>query len=109
MEREIQHVMAEMLIHGLKVPLPGFASVVEVDASPDLRSARVFIRVAGDAKAQSKASEILEEQRGFIQRQLSDQLNIKFTPKLKFVIGGAAPGQVDEVEQMLANLRRPHI
>ena len=107
-EREIRQVLAEMLIHGLKIPLPGFASVVDVDASGDLRSARVFVRVAGTAKDREKAEQILLEQIGLIQREVAGQLQTKFCPKLKFIVGGASEGQIDEVEMMLANLNRRH-
>lgn len=106
-EREIKEVMANLLIHGLKVPLPGFASVVHVDVSGDLRTAKIFVRVAGSPQDHSIAEELLNEQKGSIQRELGNALKTKFCPVVRFVVGGAPAHQVDDVERMLANLRRP--
>ncbi len=106
-EREIQHAMAEMLIHGLKIPLPGFASVLEVKASPDLRQAKVYIRVAGSKANQAEAAELLERQHGHIQREINAHLKIKYCPVLRFIVGGVSEeGEIDEIEMMLANLHR---
>lgn len=105
--REIKEILSSHFISGLKVPLPGFVSVVEVDVSPDMRSAKVFLRVAGSLKERSEAEQVLESQRGEIQRELGRGLNSKFCPVLKFVVGGPSEAHMDEVEQMLANLHRP--
>ena len=106
-EREIKEVLANLLIHGLKIPLPGFASVVHVDVSGDLRTAKVFVRVAGSHEDYTVAEELLNEQKGSIQKELGLALRTKFCPVVRFVVGGAPANQVDDVERMLANLRRP--
>lgn len=108
-ERELKQILAEVLHHGLKIPLPGYSSVVHVDVTPDLRSAKVFVRVAGTDKDRSKAEDLLEEQRGQIQKRVGEVLNAKFCPVLRFKVGGDPSGKMDEVEKLLANLNRPRI
>lgn len=106
-ERELKQVLAEVIHHGLKLPLPGYSSVVHVDVTPDLRSARVFVRVAGTDKDRGEAEELLEKQRVQIQKRVSEELNTKFCPVLRFKVGGDPSGRMDEVERLLANLNRP--
>ncbi len=106
-ERELTQVLAEVIHHGLKLPLPGFAAVVHVDVTPDLRSAKVYVRVAGTEKDRSKAEDLLGQQRPQIQRKVSDALDAKFCPVLRFVVGGAPTKEKDDVEVLLANLNRP--
>ena len=108
-ERELTQVLAEVIHHGLKLPLPGFAAVVHVDVSPDLRSAKVFVRVAGTDKDRAGAEELLGQQRHQIQRKVGDALNARFCPVLRFVVGGPPAGAMDDVELLLANLNRPRI
>jgi ribosome-binding factor A len=106
-EREIKHALSELFIHGLKIPLPGLATVVHVDATPDLRSANVFVKVAGSAKDRSEAEALLEKQRKQIQHEINERLQTKFCPILRFKVGGESGNtHLDEVEKMLANLHR---
>ena len=105
-EREIKERLSQILLSELKIPLPGFVSIVEVKASPDLRNAKVYVRVAGTDKDRSEAETILMDQRAWIQGQVAKDLKLRFNPVLKFLIGGSTPGPVDEVEELLANLHR---
>lgn len=105
--REIKEILSSHFLSGLKVPIPGFVSIVDVDVSPDLRSAKVFLRVAGSTQERAEAEKVLQSQRAEVQRELGRGLNAKFCPALKFVIGGPSEAQMDDVERMLANLHRP--
>ncbi|MCL5883241.1 MAG: 30S ribosome-binding factor RbfA, partial [Actinobacteria bacterium] len=44
----VREVLSEAITGGLKDPRIGFVTVVSVDTSPDLRSAKVYISVLGD-------------------------------------------------------------
>src|SRR5207249_1292871 len=49
----IKEQVGEIIQHQLKDPRIGFASVTDVEVSMDLRHAKVFISVLGDAQAKS--------------------------------------------------------
>ena len=105
-EREIKQALAELLISGLKLPLPGFSSVANVDAGGDLRTATVYVRVAGTEAERRQAEKLLLKQRGHIQSEIAARLQARYCPVLTFVVGGVPDDQVDEIEVMLANLNR---
>lgn len=105
-EREIKECLAQILLRELKIPLPGFVSIVEVGLSPDLRSARVYLRVAGGEAEKKEADTILTAQRTWIQNRVGKDLRMKFSPVLKFILGSSTSDQVDDIERMLANLHR---
>ncbi|HEY6770887.1 MAG TPA: 30S ribosome-binding factor RbfA, partial [Solirubrobacterales bacterium] len=44
----IREILGDAIATGLKDPRIGFVTVTEVDTSPDLRSARVYVSVLGD-------------------------------------------------------------
>lgn len=109
-ERELKETLARLLHQGLKLPIPGYAAIVHVDVTADLRSAKVFVRVAGSEEARSEAERLLNEQRPWLQRQVAAQLQTRFCPVLNFKVGGSPQEPLnDEVEKLLANLNRPEL
>ena len=61
-------------------------TVLRAEVSGDLRAAKVYVSVMGDAKTQSLTMHGLESARGFIQAKVADRLQTKNTPVLKFVL-----------------------
>jgi ribosome-binding factor A len=60
-------------------------SVREVDVSPDLRHAKVHISVLGGNDIINKqVLKFLRKERGFLQRKISKDLVLKYTPILEF-------------------------
>jgi ribosome-binding factor A len=80
----VREVLSSQLAIGLKDPRIGFVTVTGVDTSPDLRAARVYVSVLGDAEARQAALDGLTSSRGFLQAQIGDQLRMKRTPALSF-------------------------
>ena len=70
----------------LKDPRARNVTVLRTEVSPDLRTARVFVSVMGDEKAQSLAMHGLRSARGFIQSRIADRLELRYTPILQFVL-----------------------
>ena len=48
-DEAMREVLSDALSEGLKDPRVGFVTVTDVKTSPDLRHARVFVSVLGDA------------------------------------------------------------
>jgi ribosome-binding factor A len=59
--------------------------VTAVHTSSDLRHARVFVSVLGDAAVRDRSLAGLRSAHGFLQRRVADELHIKHTPALDFV------------------------
>jgi ribosome-binding factor A len=75
-------------------PRVSLASINEVDVSPDLRHARVWVSVLGPDEDREVAIETLRKAAGFIRRQLGRHVNLRATPELVFELDhGAEHGQ----------------
>jgi ribosome-binding factor A len=82
----IRESVSTTILFELKDPRVKNVTVIRAEAAPDLRTAKVYISVMGDAKKQSLCLHGLESARGFIQAKLADRLQTRYTPVLRFVI-----------------------
>ena len=81
---EIRQVLGEVIATGLKDPRIGFVTVTDVDTSPDLRTARVYVSVLGGESEREKALAGLRSSHGFLQGRIAAELRMKRTPTLTF-------------------------
>ena len=82
---EIQRELAS-LIPGVKDPrVSGLISITNVEVTPDLRFAKVYVSVleADRAKDTMKG---LKSAGGYLRRELGARLNLRHTPQLDFVL-----------------------
>jgi len=101
------HLLSQYILHRLTEPLPCLASVVSVNVNPDLRNAKIFVKVNGGQEDEASARVILETERVRMQKYVASELKVKFCPVLKFIVGGGSKGPMDEVDRMLAELHKP--
>jgi ribosome-binding factor A len=81
----VREVLSEALASGLKDPRIGFVTVVSVDTSPDLSTAKVYVSVLGDEEELARTLEGLTCSHGYLQSLISSQLGLKRTPRLTFL------------------------
>jgi ribosome-binding factor A len=81
----VKEVVSGHIAEDLKDPRIGFVTVTGVETSADLRSARVFVSVLGDAAEREAALAGLASASGFLQKLAGEQLRMKRTPTLTFV------------------------
>ena len=82
----IRESVSTTILYGLRDPRVKNVTVLRAEVSGDLRAAKVYVSVMGDAKAQSLTMHGLDSARGFIQSKVADRLQTKNTPVLKFVL-----------------------
>jgi ribosome-binding factor A len=80
----VRAVLSEAIASDLHDPRVGFVTVTGVKTSPDLRHARVYVSVLGDAEARTASLEGLSSAHGFLQGVIATQLSLKHTPTLTF-------------------------
>ena len=81
LRQEISHVLATQL----KDPrLSSIVSITSVDASSDLRLAKVFVSVLGSQQEKGDTLKALKSASGFIHRNVRNQLKLKNVPSLVF-------------------------
>jgi ribosome-binding factor A len=76
--------IAEILQRKLKDPRVEMVTISFVEASPDLRQARVFVSVYGDREARDVALDGLKSAAGFIRSELMKVLHLRPMPFLEF-------------------------
>ncbi|HET6496732.1 MAG TPA: 30S ribosome-binding factor RbfA [Thermoleophilia bacterium] len=74
-----------ILAEGLKDPRVGFVTVTGVEATPDLRQAKVYVSVLGVHAERVATMTALDRSRGYLQARLSETLRMKRTPQLQFI------------------------
>lgn len=74
------------VLFGLRDPRVKNVTVLGAEVTGDLRAAKIFVTIMGDAKAQSLAMHGLNSAKGFIQAKVADRLQTKYTPVLSFVL-----------------------
>jgi ribosome-binding factor A len=80
----IREVLGDAIATGLKDPRIGFVTVTEVDTSPDLRTARVYVSVLGDQHERERSLAGLESSHGVLQGKIAGAMRLKRTPTLTF-------------------------
>ena len=83
-ERAYAQAFAEVLGE-LKSPLPALCTVVRVDMSPDLRSARVYLSMYGETSAEQTSRRLLRRAQTFLQSEVGRRVGLRFTPALTIV------------------------
>lgn len=97
--------LGQLILHRVKDPRLGFVTVTHVDVSPDLRSAMVFYSVLGNAKAKKDSQTALEKSAGFLQKEIGDALQLRYTPKLAFKLDDSLE-QSMEVDKLFHKLQQ---
>ena len=80
----IREVIGDAISTELDDPRIGFVTVTAVDTAPDLRSARVFVSVLGDAEDRERTLAGLTASHGLLQARIANEMRIKYTPTLTF-------------------------
>ena len=81
----LREAISSVLAEDLRDPrLGGMVSVVRVDASPDLGSARVYVSVLGDDDAKAGSMKALKSASGFVHRRLRQKVTLRSVPAVEF-------------------------
>jgi ribosome-binding factor A len=84
---EVQKVLSSLISREIKDPrINPMTSVVAVEVSPDLKTARVYISVLGDEASKESTRLGLKSAASYMRGQLAKTLNLRNTPELTFYI-----------------------
>jgi ribosome-binding factor A len=84
-EEQLRIELSEIIEREIQDPRIGLTTVTAVKVSPDLRHARIFVTVLGDAAQRQKALEGLRSATSFVRRSLSKRLHhMRRIPELGF-------------------------
>lgn len=98
-QRLSKQILGE-LIHDLKDPRIGFATVTAVRISPDLQHGRVLVSVLGSKEEQSDTMAGLRSAAPYLRGELGRQMRMKYLPELIFELDTGAE-EAERVETLL--------
>lgn len=76
--------ISQLIARSLKDPrISGTISVTEVQTSPDLRHARVYVSILGSEDQRRESLAALRHAAGFFRRELGERLTLRRTPELE--------------------------
>lgn len=76
--------VSDLLRKEMKDPHLGFVTVTEVEVSPDLRHARIFVSVMGSEEETQESLKALSRACGFLRRELGQRIRLRYIPELSF-------------------------
>jgi ribosome-binding factor A len=82
----------------------GMVTITDVEASPDLKVAKVYIQTVGDEGRQVQALKGLASAAGFIRSRLGRELRIRRAPELHFAIDRTLE-RAARIEELLHRIR----
>jgi ribosome-binding factor A len=104
-DEAVREVLSDAVTKDLKDPRVGFVTVTDVKTSADLRQARVYVSVLGSEAERLASIDGLQSAHGYLQARVADELHMKRTPTLDFVLDDTAE-KADRLERMLGRMRR---
>lgn len=104
-EEQLRIELSEIIEREIQDPRIGLTTVTGVKVSPDLRQARVFVTVLGDAAQRKKAIEGLRSAAGFVRRSLSKRLHhLRRIPEISFDYDEAVEKGI-RIEELLDQIK----
>ncbi|MCP4687950.1 MAG: 30S ribosome-binding factor RbfA [Desulfobacterales bacterium] len=81
---QIRKTLSDILVREVNDPRIRTATISEVQMTRDLRIARVYYAISGDAKQRDAALRGFESARGWLKRVLAGRLKLRYMPDLEF-------------------------
>jgi ribosome-binding factor A len=86
----LRQEIGRILAKDVQDPHIGFATVTDVETTPDLRHARVWVSVIGGAPERAETLTALERAMGYVRHELGVRLRIKRIPALHVALDDSA-------------------
>lgn len=102
---EFQRELGEILARGLKDPrITGFITVTGAKMPPDLKDVTVYVSIHGDDAVRERTLEGLRAAAGYLQREVSHRLKLRYTPHLRFAYDPSV-AEGDKIERLLKSIK----
>jgi ribosome-binding factor A len=96
----VREVVSTTILFELRDPRIKQVTVLGAEVAKDLRTAKVYVSVMGDAKQQALTMHGLESARGYIQAKIAERLDTRYTPVLRFVLDQGVKKSIEVSRQL---------
>jgi len=80
----IKQEVSDLIRDEIKDPRIGFATITGVDVSSDLKYAKIYVSILGNADARGQAMTALKKATGFIRTELGRRIRLRHVPDISF-------------------------
>jgi ribosome-binding factor A len=91
----IRQVVSTAILTELRDPRVKKVTVLNVEVPPDLRSAKVYVSVMGEEREGHLVLRGLQSARGFLQSRIADEIDLRWTPILEFVLDSGVKKSIE--------------
>ena len=91
----IRQVVSTAILTELRDPRVKKVTVLNVEVPPDLRSAKVYVSVMGEEREGYLVLRGLQSARGFLQSRIADEIDLRWTPILEFVLDAGVKRSIE--------------
>ena len=84
----VREVVSMAILTQVRDPRVRDVTVTRVEMAPDMRSATVHVSVMGSPAQQQLALRGLSNSAGFLQAQIAEKIETRYTPRLRFELDG---------------------
>jgi ribosome-binding factor A len=100
----LREEISRLLQHEVKDARVGMVTISDVEVSPDLKYATVYVQAPGGEDRKAEALAGLRSAAGFLRSRLGRELRLRRIPELRFEID-RAPEHAARIAQLLAEVR----
>lgn len=105
---QIRHIISDTMARGhfkdeILLDIAGGVTVTEVRPSPDLRNATAYVISLGGTDM-DKILPALNNNASVFQKDINTKANLKFTPKVRFVLDGSFE-KVQKLDELLSSIK----
>lgn len=101
----IKQELSKIILTELKDPRIGFVTVTRVEATGDLRAAKVFLSLMGSDEQKAATWQALQKAVGHLRTEIGKRINLRFTPELSLHIDETLEHSA-RINELLAKLKR---
>ena len=102
----IREIVSMAILAELRDPRVRNVTVTHVDVADDLRNAKVYVSVMGDEAQQKLSLHGLQNAAGFLQAKIAHGVEMRYTPRLTFVLDHGVKKSI-EVAEILRRVLPP--
>ncbi len=104
--QEVRRELSRLMLDGVKDPrVAPLTTVTDVTVAPDLKTAKVYVSVYGDAEVKKNTMDGLKNAAPYLRSMLAKNLNMRLTPQLFFVLDDSLEYAM-KIEGMIASLHK---
>ena len=96
----IRQVVGMAILTEIQDPRVRDVTVVRVEVSGDMRTAKIYVSVMGDDKKQNLCMKGLQSSAGFLQAKVAKRIDTRYTPHIEFVLDQGVKNQL-KISRML--------